>query len=315
MEEYCIGVDIGGTEVKCGLFTLDGTLLTRWEIPTDLRDSGSHIISDTAASVKERITSFRLTESDIKGVGIGVPGPVVGKDLVEVAVNLGWKEYRAAREMEQLTGFWTSVANDANLAALGEMWKGSAAGCMNAAMITIGTGVGCGVVVDGKMAEGFHGCTGEIGHIRILAPEDIVGVCGCGRTGCLEQAASGNGIVKLVKREVIDRKRESSLSGLDDFSSREIFDAAKAGDKVAAECCEKMMGYLARACSVLACVLDPEVIIIGGGVSGAGEYLIDGIRERFEDMAFPPLKKTPVRIAALGNKAGIYGAAKMVHDM
>ena len=313
MGMYCFGIDVGGTTVKCGLFTTDGTLVEKWEIPTRIENEGSSILPDVAQTIKQKIEELGLDIENIDGVGIGIPGPVNDKGEVPVAVNLHWSFKAVASELAALTGLPAKAGNDANVAALGEAWKGAASGARSVLMLTLGTGVGGGVIVDGKIVSGFHGSAGELGHAHVNREETIA--CNCGNHGCLEQYCSATGIARLARERMETFEGESLLSEAyreGTLDAKTVFDAYKEEDAAAIDIVEKFGDILGNAIAVFCAVLDPETIVIGGGVSRAGKALTDVIQKYFEKYAFAPSKNTPVVIASLGNNAGIYGAACMV---
>ncbi|MGN0250914.1 MAG: ROK family glucokinase [Oliverpabstia sp.] len=310
MASYCFGIDIGGTTVKCGLFLTTGELCEKWEIKTRTDDGGKAILPDVAAAIQGKMEEKGIAKEQVTGVGVGVPGPVVKEREVTVAVNLHWGHTMLADELEALLGgIPVKVGNDANVAALGEMWKGGGEGTQNLIMATLGTGVGGGIIIDGKIITGSHGAGGEIGHACVDPAETET--CNCGNKGCLEQMASATGIVRLAK-QILDENTESTVLNKDRISAKSVFDAYKAGDKVAARIVDKFAGYLGNALAVFACVVDPEIIVIGGGVSKAGQPLIDAVEKYFRRDAFVTCKDTPIVLAKLDNDAGIYGAAKLV---
>ncbi len=309
--KYCYGVDIGGTTVKMGLFEENGTILEKWEIVTNIADEGKAILPDIAASVLEKTKKHGLDKADILGIGVGVPAPVTADGVVNGSANLGWKYKEVRRELEELTGMKSVIGNDANVAALGEMWKGGGAGQKNMVMITLGTGVGGGVIIDGKVITGEHGAGGEIGHICVNYDEPDT--CGCGNHGCLEQYASATGIVRLAKMR-LEWETKSTVLKKDSVTAKDVFDAVKAGDAVAIEIAEKFGKYLASGLVNLAVIADPAVFVIGGGVSKAGEVLIPFIQKPYREKAFFSNKEIEFKLATLGNDAGICGSAKMVLD-
>ena len=286
MEKYCFGIDIGGTTVKCGLFETDGTLLEKWEIRTHSDDNGARILPDVGETILAKMAERNIDKSEVAGAGVGVPGPV-HDNKVPYAVNLHWGPTDIAGELGEITGIPIKAGNDANVAALGEMWKGGAEGRKNVIVVTLGTGVGGGIIINGHVIEGAHGAGGEIGHAHV--EDSIREVCGCGNSGCLEQVASATGIARLA-REELAAKDPSEASVLDN---------------------EK---YLGTTLSVFATVADPEVIVIGGGVSKAGEALTEIVGKYYRAAAFPACAATPIVLAQLGNDAGIYGAARLVLD-
>lgn len=310
MSKYCFGIDVGGTSVKCGLFQTDGTLADKWEIPTRTENQGENILPDVAEAIRNKMQERGIEKADVAGVGIGIPGPINTKGEAACAVNLYWGFKPVAKELSELTGLPAKAGNDANVAALGEAWKGAAAGAQNVVMATLGTGVGGGIIVDGKIVAGHHGAGGEIGHANIDHSETEK--CNCGNSGCLEQYASATGIVR-VARQILESSSETSiLRGIEKLTAKDVLDAFKAGDVLAGKIMEQVGDKLGGALAFIAAVVDPEAIVIGGGVSKAGQPLIDCIQKYYRQYAFSLCKDTPMVIASLGNDAGIYGAAKMV---
>ena len=309
--KYCYGVDIGGTTVKMGLFEETGKILDKWEIVTRIEDEGKAILPDIAASILEKTQAHGLEKSEILGIGAGVPAPVTAEGVVNGSANLGWNYKEVKRELEELTGMDALIGNDANVAALGEMWKGGGAGQKNLVMITLGTGVGGGVIINGKVITGEHGAGGEVGHLCVNYDEPDT--CGCGNHGCLEQYASATGIVRLAKKRLEWDTRETALKK-ESVTAKDVFDAVKAGDTVAIDVAEEFGKYLASGLVNLAVIADPAVIVIGGGVSKAGEVLIPFIEKPYREKAFFANRKIEFKLATLGNDAGICGSAKMMLD-
>ncbi|MHA9738499.1 ROK family glucokinase [Robinsoniella peoriensis] len=309
MKKYCFGIDIGGTSVKCGLFDVKGEVLDKWEIKTRTEENGKNIIPDVAEAINLKISEKQLKKEEIAGVGIGVPGPVNEEGDILCAVNLHWGYVKLVEEMEKLIGLPVKAGNDANVAALGEMWKGGGAGYHNVVMVTLGTGVGGGIIINGQIVTGSHGAGGEIGHVHV--EDSMEEACNCGNKGCLEQVASATGIVRLANARLA-ADAEPSVLRVGEVSAKSVFDAVKAGDKVAMEIAESFGKYLGSALSVIAGVVDPEVFVIGGGVSKAGDILLDYIRKNYKKYAFSACKEAVFALAELGNDAGIFGAAKMI---
>lgn len=309
--KYCYGVDIGGTTVKMGLFEENGNILDKWEIVTRVEDEGKAILPDIAASILEKTKEHGLDKKDIIGIGAGVPAPVTADGIVNGSANLGWKYKEVKRELEELTGITSVIGNDANVAALGEMWKGGGAGQKNMVMITLGTGVGGGVIINGRVITGEHGAGGEVGHLCVNYDEQDT--CGCGNHGCLEQYASATGIVRLAKKRLERETRETVLKK-ESVTAKDVFDAVKAGDAVAIDVAEEFGKYLASGLMNLAVIADPAVIVIGGGVSKAGEVLIPFIQKPYMEKAFFANRDIEFKLATLGNDAGICGSAKMILD-
>ena len=307
--KYCFGVDIGGTTVKIGLFTTEGELLEKWEIKTRTENKGEAILPDIAESLKRKMEEKGLAVQEMSGIGIGIPAPVDAKGVVQNTANLGWGYKEVKREMEELTGLPVEAGNDANVAALGEMWLGAGKGRENMIMVTLGTGVGGGVIVNGRPLVGAHGAGGEIGHLCVNYEETEH--CGCGKTGCLEQYASATGIARLARKRLEKDDADTVLRGRH-LSAKSVFDALKEGDKVAEEIVEEFGEYLGHALANLAAVTDPAVIVIGGGVSRAGEILMGYVEKNFQKKAFFSNKDTEFVLATLGNDAGICGAAKLI---
>ena len=308
---YWFGVDIGGTTVKIGLFRTEGELLDKWEIPSRTENEGEAILPDIAQSVLRKIGEDAYKEETFIGIGVGVPAPVTEDGIVNGSANLGWKYKEVKQELETLTGLSVKVGNDANVAALGEMWQGGGSGEQNMVMVTLGTGVGGGVIVNGKVVTGAHGAGGEIGHICVNYSETQT--CGCGNRGCMEQYAFATGIVRLAK-EKLEASKEPSVLREKEITAKEVFDAVKAGDKLAQEVAVQFGEYLGCGIANLAAVADPAVIVIGGGVSKAGEVLIPYIQKPYREHAFFANKEVEFVLATLGNDAGMCGAAKLIID-
>lgn len=308
--EYGFGVDLGGTTVKIACFTREGNMLNKWEIPTRTEENGKHILPDIGESVKNYIEQNGLPKQDILGVGIGVPGAVLSTGEVNRCINLGWGRFNICQELSRLTGLPVAAGNDASVAALGECWKGGGQGYENLVLVTLGTGVGGGVVIDGKILHGNHGAGGEIGHIVLNREETRV--CGCGKRGCAEQYCSATGVVSLTKQHLAKTHGESVLRNREDFTCKDVFDAAAAGDIPAAEALEQAYEYLGILLANVCCVTDPEVVVLGGGVSKAGAPLLEGARRYFEKHCFHACRETRFALAKLGNDAGVYGAFKLL---
>ena len=310
--KYGFGVDLGGTTVKIAYFDENGTLLSKWEIPTVTTGGGQQILPDIAASIQQYIRENHVDPAEIIGVGIGVPGPVDGQGVVNKCINLGWGVFNIAQELSRLTGFPVKAGNDANVAALGEFWKGGGQGCRNMVFATLGTGVGGGIVIDGKLLYGAHGSGGEIGHM-VLNREETER-CGCGKRGCVEQYCSATGIVRMAYKHLAATDAFSSLRILESITCKDIFDAGKAGDAVAQQILETYYSLLGEFLADLCCVVNPEAVVLGGGVSKAGQVLIDGTRPHFLKHVFHAASNVSFHLASLGNDAGAYGAFKLVLD-
>jgi len=312
MENYVFGIDVGGTTVKCGLFTAEGTVLDKWEIRTNKENGGASILGDIAAAIDAKLAEKKIDKAQVLGVGIGVPGPVKGDGTVLKCVNLGWGVFNVNEEMSKLVGLPVAAGNDANVAALGEMWKGGGQGYQDVVMVTLGTGVGGGIILDGKIWAGSNGAGGELGHM-IVNPEET-DVCGCGGHGHLEQYASATGIVRMAKKELAASDAPTTLRNYETLYAKNIFDEAKAGDAVAAALVDKLCAILAGALTHVAATVDPQVFVIGGGVSKAGEILTEGLKKHYNQNLLSALYNKEFCLATLGNDAGIYGSAKMILD-
>jgi len=310
MEQVCFGIDIGGTAVKVGLFNTAGKLLDKWDFVTRKTEDGKDILRDSAEFIKNKINELHLKEEDIIGVGVGIPGPVKDDGEVLELANLGLGHFNIEEEMRSLTGLKVKAGNDANAAALGELWMGGGKGYRNMVLATLGTGVGGGIILNGAIVAGSNGAAGEIGHI--LVNEEETATCGCGKKGCLEQYASATGIVRIAKNILSESSEESDLRGKDDLSAKTVFDCAKEGDKLALETVEKACRYLGIAMSHIAQIIDPEVFVIGGGVSRAGEIITETTKKYYNINVMNALKNKEFKLATLGNDAGIYGAAKLI---
>lgn len=313
MAKYGFGLDLGGTTCKCGLFTNEGELLDKWEVPTDTSNGGVNILKNLAAAVKEKMAEKNITAEEVSGVGIGIPGPVSGDGVVNRCVNLGWGVFNVETEFsDELGGIKVKAGNDANVAALGEAWMGAAKDYSSSVMVTLGTGVGGGVIINDQIITGAAGAAGEIGHIRVNYTEEMT--CGCGNHGCLEQYCSATGIARLAKIRLAMNEDESGLRAIptENIDAKAVFDEAKKGDVVAKEVVKRACEYLAQGLQVISSVVNPEAFVIGGGVSKAGQMLIDEVEYRFNQIAFHGCRNTKIILAILGNDAGIYGAMKLI---
>lgn len=310
MTAWCFGIDLGGTSVKCALFQTDGTVEEKWEIKTRVENEGKEILPDIAKTILAKMEERKIAKEEVAGVGIGIPGPVDEYGEIACAVNLHWGRKNIEKELAELTGLVVKAGNDANVAALGEMWKGGGQGSKNLILVTLGTGVGGGIIVNEKMVTGAHGAGGEIGHASVEMDEEEA--CNCGNKGCLEQYASATGIARLARRAMASSEEDSVLRGIRNVTAKDVFDAYKDGDALAAKVVDQFARYLGNALAIFSCVADPDVIVIGGGVSKAGQVLIDCVEKYFRQYAFTACKDTKIKLATLGNDAGIYGAAKLI---
>ena len=312
-ESMIFAADVGGTTVKLGLFQSDGTLKEKWEIPTRTENKGSGILPDVAAAIRAKMAQLGLTSDQVLGLGIGIPGPI---DENHVAIhgcdNLGWDRTDVRGEMNALLPEVPNVyaGNDANVAALGEAWLGSGKGRRSSVLFTLGTGVGGGVVIDGRIIAGHNGAAGELGHMPVNPDETIP--CGCGKCGCLEQYASATGMARLAREALAACDTPSPLRQLEQVTAKDVCDNAREGDPLAVSILERCADYLGRGMSFACCAIDPEVIMVGGGVSRAGDTLLEPVRRHFRKHAYHSCVETPIVAATLGNDAGIYGCAAMV---
>lgn len=313
MAKYIYGIDIGGTTVKMGLFDEKGDMLEKWEIVTRKENNGENILPDIVKSIKEKNSEKSIETDDILGIGMGVPGPITEDGRVLKCANLGWGIFSVADEMSKLTGVKkVKVGNDANVAALGEQWRGGGRGFDNIVMVTLGTGVGGGIIMNGKILTGENGAAGEIGHIKVNPKETLT--CGCGCKGCLEQYSSATGVIRLAKErlEASDKPSELRKFADDQIGGKEVFDAYKAGDELAAEAVDEFAAYLGMGLGNVASVVDTQAFVIGGGLSKNGPIVIELIKKQYEKNVMFALKNTEFRLAELGNDAGMYGAVRMV---
>ncbi|KAB2493596.1 ROK family glucokinase [Priestia endophytica] len=313
-EKWLIGVDLGGTTVKLAFVNQYGEIIYKWEIPTDKSNQGHNIPTDIAKSIDEQLEKCGEMKAKIMGIGIGAPGPVKETNgSVDVAVNLGWNKFPLKDLLEVETGLPVFVDNDANIAAIGEMWKGAGEGAKDLLCVTLGTGVGGGIIAHGDIVRGVNGAAGEIGHITSV-PEGGA-PCNCGKTGCLETVASATGIVRLAKEKIAENGNTTMQCFYEDgtLTAKEVFDCAREGDEVAKAVIEEVAFHLGLALANTANGLNPEKIVLGGGVSRAGDILLQSIKDRFNQFAFPRVAKgAEITIATLGNDAGVIGGAWLV---
>ena len=292
-----------------GLFNVAGEVLEKWEIKTHTENGGESIIPDIAAAANGKLEERGIAKEEVAGIGIGIPGPINEEGVVPHTANLGWGYKEVTRELEELTGLPCKGGNDANVAALGEAWKGGAAGYSNVVMVTLGTGVGGGIIIGEKIITGSNGAGGEIGHLHV--DDNIPGHCGCGNQGCLEQVASATGITNLANQALAASDKPSVLRG-GEVSAKTVFDAVKEGDELAIEVAERFGKYLGTALASITAIVDPQAIVIGGGVSKAGPVILEYIEKYYQKYCFKSCRDVKFALATLGNDAGIYGCAKMV---
>ena len=309
MEQLYFGVDIGGTATKIGAFDQRGTLLSKWEIKTDTSEAGSLILPNVA----EEILHYARNLSRVAAIGVGIPGPVQRGGYVKRCVNLGWGDFNPARELAAiLRGVPVFAGNDANMAAMGEYWQGSGKDADSLIFITLGTGVGGGIILDGKMVFGSGGLGGEIGHVVVNPDETLP--CNCGQLGCLDQTASATGIVRSAQRLLDSSDAPSVLRAITPLTARDVVDAARRGDALAEEAFDRCMYFLGKGMAMLTNIIDPDLFIIGGGVSKAGSYLIDTVKKHYDALATLTDHRAGIALARLGNDAGLFGAANLAMD-
>ncbi len=311
MPEYVAGVDVGGTTVKIGLFPRGEKPVKLWEIPTP---KGDALFPATWASIEKTLKMLNIPKEDLKAIGMGLPGPVTDDGFMPAGcVNSGLLPCNAVARMEQESGILSAAGNDANAAALGEMRYGAARGHENVVLLTLGTGVGSGIIVGGKVLAGPHGCAGEVGHF-VVNPEETE-ACNCGNRGCLEQYASATGIVRSAKRFLARENRISVLRGKEEtLTAKDVADAAKAGDGIALEAMEVFGKMLGLAVAHLMLATDPEIVVLGGGVSKAGTFIIDLVEKYSTAYTHIAKDRAKIVLAALGNDAGAYGAAALAEQ-
>lgn len=310
--KYGFGVDLGGTTVKLAFFDQEGTLLDKWEIPTITANAGSQILPDIAAAIEDYLDKKLLPREQIIGIGIGVPGPVDDSGNVNKCHNLGWGVFNIHEKLAALTNMPVKAGNDANMAALGEAWKGGGKGCSNMVLVTFGTGVGGGIIIDGRPINGVHGAAGEIGHLTVNRYEQEP--CTCGKYGCVEQYCSATGVVRLAKKHLALSDRDSLLRGKKPLACKDVFDAANEKDALALQILEQVYDYMGQFIASVCCVTDPEIVVLGGGVSRAGQPLLSGAKRYFDKYIFHASSSIEFALASLGNDAGAYGAFKLILD-
>ena len=307
---FGFGVDLGGTTVKIAYFREDGTMLAKWEIPTRTEDHGSCILPDIARSIQNYIQENQISRDTLIGIGIGVPGPVNSEGIVNRCINLGWGVFNISQALQELTGLPVKAGNDASVAALGESWMGGGKGCRNMVFATLGTGVGGGIVINGELVHGAYGAGGEIGHMVLNREEEET--CNCGKKGCVEQYCSATGVVRLAKRYLALSDAPSVLRDMENFTCKDVFDAGAAGDGSALAILDQVYRCLGEFLADVACVVNPEAIVLGGGVSKAGAPLLAGTEKYFREYVFHACRDVRFELAQLGNDAGAYGAFKLL---
>lgn len=309
---YGFGIDVGGTTVKMAYFQQDGTMLDKWEIPTDTSDGGKNILPDIARAVQDYVAGHGIDPQQLLGIGLGVPGPVSQDGIVNRCINLGWGVFNVEQELGALTGLKVQAGNDATVAALGECWMGSGKGSRDMIFVTLGTGVGGGIIVGGNVIYGAHGSGAEIGHMTLCREEEEM--CSCGKRGCVEQYISATGVVRLARRAMAGCDTPSVLRQTEQLTAKDVFDAGKDGDALALEVLDQVYRFLGEFLGNLCNVTNPEVVVLGGGVCRAGQPLLEGAQRYFREHVFHAAANVRFALASLGNDAGAYGAFKLLLD-
>ena len=314
-DKWIAGIDLGGTTTKIAFITNSGDIVHKWEIPTDNSNEGQNITSNIAKAIDEKLSQIGETKEKLMGIGMGAPGPVdYETGIILNVVNLGWKDnYPLKDSLEEATSLPAAVENDANCAALGEMWSGAGNGAKDLVCVTLGTGVGGGVIANGNIIQGINGAAGEIGHITVIPSGGAP--CNCGKTGCLETVASATGIVRLAEEAVKNSSSSSKLGELFRITAKDVFDAARDNDQLAQKVLNEVSFHLGLALANIGNTLNPDKIVLGGGVSKAGNILLNSVKENFEKFAFPAVRNsTEIDLATLGNDAGVLGAAWLIKN-
>jgi glucokinase len=317
--QWIVGVDLGGTTTKLAFINMDGEIIHKWEIPTDNSNEGQNITTNIANAIDGKLAELNEKKTKLAGIGMGAPGPInYETGIVLNVVNLGWQDNFPLQEsLHSLTGLPVAIENDANCAALGEMWNGAGKGTSDLVCVTLGTGVGGGVIANGNIVRGINGAAGEIGHITSIpfggAP------CNCGKSGCLETIASATGIVRLAENELANPESKGQLAVIfaetGKVTAKDVFDSARNGDELANKVLNEVTFHLGFALANIANTLNPEMIVLGGGVSRAGDILLDSIKANFSKFTFSAARDTTnLSLATLGNDAGAIGAAWLIKN-
>ncbi|WP_337019931.1 ROK family glucokinase [Oceanobacillus massiliensis] len=316
MNELLIGIDIGGTSVKLGIIERNGNIYKKWEIPTNIENAGRAIVDDIWLSIDETLSDIEIDPSAIAGIGVGAPGFIETETgFVYEAVNIGWKNFDLANQLQQKSGMKVFVENDANTAVLGENWTGAGKQARNLIAITLGTGVGGGIIANGSILNGENGMAGELGHIVV---EEDGYPCNCGKRGCLETITSATGIVRQAMEKITefpDSVLAAAYNKNQAISSKEVFELANEGDSLSISIVKHTADVLGRIIANMGVIINPSKVLIGGGVSRAGDQLIGEIRTSFAKYALPRVVEAcEITEAQLGNDAGIIGGAFLVLD-
>jgi glucokinase len=311
-EKIYVGVDLGGTAIKVGICDEHGQLMHTYEGPTEVDKGVDTVIANIEKYVRHIVAESPYSWEQLEGIGAGVAGFTnVREGIIVLAPNIGFRNVAIRSILEERLGKPVKIDNDANVAALGEAWAGAGKGVDNCVCYTLGTGVGGGLILNGKIYQGFSGMAGELGHVSVVPDLEAI-QCGCGKMGCVETVSSATGIIRMAK-DAVERGDHTSLALVDKIAAKEVFDAAKAGDEVALRIVNRAAFYLGKSMAAVAAVINPEMFIIGGGVSKAGNILFDEVRTVFAKLTPEPLQEgVKILEATLGNNAGIVGAAGLL---
>ncbi|WP_125761034.1 ROK family glucokinase [Companilactobacillus hulinensis] len=315
-EKKLIGVDLGGTTIKFAILTAAGEIQQKWSIETNILSDGQLIIPDIIDSINHHIKMYGMEADQFSGIGLGSPGTINAKEgTIKGAFNLNWKnEVYPVRDIEAGTGIPVVIENDANVAALGERWQGAGNNADDVVFVTLGTGVGGGIIAGGQLIHGANGAAGEIGHVTV-DPHGFM--CTCGKRGCLETIASATGIVHVARDRASEYAGDSELKAMlddgQDISAKDVFDLAKKDDDLALMVADYVCDSLGFALGNIANSLNPKYVVIGGGVSAAGDFLLKKVEKAMRANEFATIKdSTEVKLASLGNGAGVIGAASLI---
>jgi glucokinase len=307
-----VGLDVGGTAIKAGVCNEEGQLLHTFEGPTENEKGSDRVMANMARYARTVVEQMSASWDDVAGVGVGVPGFLdIQNGVLLTSPNLVLRNAPLTSYLTEQLGKPVLINNDANVAALGEAWAGAGRGVSDCVMYTLGTGVGGGIIVGGRVVVGFNAMAGELGHISIVPDLEAI-QCGCGKKGCLETVSSATGIIRMAK-DAVARGELSRLAHLETITAKDVIDLAKAGDETAARIVQRAAHYLGKSMALVSVVVNPQRFIIGGGVAKAGEYLFGLIREAYHKHALEAAAKgVEIVPAELGNNAGVVGAAGLI---
>lgn len=309
VEKVYVGVDLGGTTIKVGLCDENGKLLQTYEGPTGTEHGADVVLENIAQYVRKLVAESPYEWEQVAGIGAGIAGFMdIPEGFIKLSPNLGWRNVPVKKILEEKLGKTVKIDNDANVAALGEAWSGAGAGIPNVVCYTLGTGVGGGIIINGKIFQGYKGMAGELGHMTVVPDLEAIN-CNCGLKGCLETVSSATGIIRMAK-EAVERGEHTSLALVENIMAKEVFEAADSGDEVAIRIINRAALYLGKSMAAVSVVLNPQRFIVGGGVSKAGDILFDAIRKYFNEFAQESAREgVDIVPATLGNDAGVVGAA------